>query len=65
MSQPDQRSRRERRSANVINANPPYLTKQGTILFDRRRGEDRRQESSPEHQSLPAAVRDEKASPAF
>jgi len=38
----DQRSGRERRVFSELNANPPYLTKQGPVLYDRRRGIDRR-----------------------
>jgi hypothetical protein len=64
MSQPDQRSRRERRSENVINANPPYLTKQGTILY-RRKGVDRREATSAGLHSQPAAAPEEEATPAF
>jgi hypothetical protein len=38
----DQRSGRERRAGTPLNAKPPYLTKHGPVLFDRRNGGDRR-----------------------
>ena len=42
MSQKDQRNGQDRRGPSAINAQAPYLTKQGPILFDRRSGLDRR-----------------------
>ncbi|MES2356509.1 MAG: hypothetical protein V4568_19330 [Pseudomonadota bacterium] len=42
MQNSEQRSGTERRVFTALNANPPYLTKQGPVLYDRRRGIDRR-----------------------
>jgi hypothetical protein len=54
----DQRSGRERRSYTPLNAKPPYLTKHGPVLFDRRSGTDRRsgrdRRQNPQRRRQPA-----------
>lgn len=42
MEERDQRTNVERRVGSALNAKPPYLTKQGPVIFDRRSGRDRR-----------------------
>ena len=48
MRRADERSGVERRIYTILNANLPYLTKEGRVLYDRRRVLDRRTTSQAE-----------------